>query len=201
MGAERYADLKGDALCQSRGPGGLGPEHQGAGCISIGSWTRYGQEPFPGRRLWATPITAQQQDVTDAIQVMRQKAQQAGTLESTPQQTVTTQDSSIVIEPARIQGLFTSPSMIPGWFTDTRSVMRGRDGTHIPESGMEEYHTSRSDLASGIGFFGGFGVGLGVTGGFDWHNHYPIFNRDRYYSKSRTFYNRDAFSPRSRGLN
>src|SRR5246127_4295485 len=42
----------------------------------------------------------QQQDVADAIQVMRQKAEQAGNLSSTQQQTVTTQGSTIVIEPA-----------------------------------------------------------------------------------------------------
>src|ERR1700752_995785 len=42
----------------------------------------------------------QQQDVMDAVQVMRQRAQEAGNLETTEQQTVTTQDSSIVIEPA-----------------------------------------------------------------------------------------------------
>ena len=37
----------------------------------------------------------QQQDVMDAVQVMRQKAEQAGNLKTTPQQTVTTQDSTI----------------------------------------------------------------------------------------------------------
>src|SRR6201984_910646 len=42
----------------------------------------------------------QQQDVMDAVQVMRQRAQEAGNLETTEQQTVTTQDSSIVIAPA-----------------------------------------------------------------------------------------------------
>src|SRR5467141_3387231 len=42
----------------------------------------------------------QQQDVMDAVQVMRQRAQQAGTLKDTPQQTVSTQDSSIEIDPA-----------------------------------------------------------------------------------------------------
>src|SRR5271156_3231158 len=42
----------------------------------------------------------QQQDVMDAIQTMRQKAQQAGNLKSTPQQTVQSQGSSIVIQPA-----------------------------------------------------------------------------------------------------
>src|SRR5258708_14967413 len=42
----------------------------------------------------------QEQDVMDAVQVLRQRAQEAGNLENTEQQTVTTQDSTIVIEPA-----------------------------------------------------------------------------------------------------
>src|SRR5260370_19848423 len=42
----------------------------------------------------------QEQDVMDAIQVLRQRAQEAGNLENTEQQTVTTQDSTIIIEPA-----------------------------------------------------------------------------------------------------
>src|SRR5271156_5926044 len=42
----------------------------------------------------------QEQNVMDAIQVMRQKAQQAGNLKDTQQQTVQTQGSDIVIQPA-----------------------------------------------------------------------------------------------------
>src|SRR5438309_6200763 len=42
----------------------------------------------------------QQQTVMAAVQVMRQRAQQAGNLKSTPQQSVTTQGKTIVIEPA-----------------------------------------------------------------------------------------------------
>src|SRR5580704_4585082 len=41
----------------------------------------------------------QQSDVMTAVQVMRQRAQQAGNLESDQQEQVTTQDSTIVIEP------------------------------------------------------------------------------------------------------
>jgi len=29
--------------------------------------------------------------------------------------------------------------------------------------------------------------------GFDWHNHYAIYNHNRYYSTSRTFYNRNTY--------
>src|ERR1700687_4379312 len=42
----------------------------------------------------------QQQDVMDAVQVMRQRAQEAGNLKTTPQQTVTTQGSTVIIQPS-----------------------------------------------------------------------------------------------------
>jgi len=43
---------------------------------------------------------AQQDDVMDAVQRLRRRAQAAGSLASTPQQTVTTEDQEIMIEPA-----------------------------------------------------------------------------------------------------
>src|SRR6202166_3336313 len=43
----------------------------------------------------------QEQGVMDAVQVMRRRAQQAGNLKSTPQQTVTAQDSTVEIQPAQ----------------------------------------------------------------------------------------------------
>src|ERR671919_367219 len=42
----------------------------------------------------------QSQDVLDAVQVMRKRAQSAGTLKTTAQQTVTTKDQTTIIEPA-----------------------------------------------------------------------------------------------------
>src|SRR5579872_6785128 len=42
----------------------------------------------------------QQQDVMDAIQVMRKRAEDAGNLKTTPQQTVSSQGSTVVIQPA-----------------------------------------------------------------------------------------------------
>ena len=42
----------------------------------------------------------QQQEVTQAIQTMRQRAQQAGNLKTTSQETVSTQGQTIVIQPA-----------------------------------------------------------------------------------------------------
>src|SRR6266566_4533212 len=42
----------------------------------------------------------QSQDVLDAVQVMRKRAQSAGTLKTTAQETVTTKDQTVIIEPA-----------------------------------------------------------------------------------------------------
>src|ERR1700712_1568648 len=42
----------------------------------------------------------QQQELAQAIQVMRQRAQQAGNLSTTPQEKVTNRDKAIVIDPA-----------------------------------------------------------------------------------------------------
>jgi Protein of unknown function (DUF3300) len=42
----------------------------------------------------------QEQDVMDAVQAMRQRAQEARNLQTTEQQTVRSQDSTIIIEPA-----------------------------------------------------------------------------------------------------
>src|ERR1700741_4329885 len=69
----------------------------------------------------------QQQDVMDAIQVMRQKAQSAGNLKSTDQQTVQTQGSNIMIQPANPQIVYVpayDPWIVyggpivagPGWY-------------------------------------------------------------------------------------
>jgi hypothetical protein len=131
----------------------------------------------------------QQQEVMDAVQVMRQKAEASGNLKSTPQQTVTTQGSTVVIEPAEPDVVYVpayDPWLVyggpivawPGWYPYP-GIWYG--GPYLSFGG-----------GFGIGFFGGFGWGWGHWG-FDWHNHYALYNRDRYYSRSRTFYNRNNF--------
>jgi hypothetical protein len=131
----------------------------------------------------------QQQDVMDAIQVMRQRAQQAGNLKTTPQQTVTTQGSTVVIEPANPEIVYVpayNPWIIyggpigpwPGWYPYP-GIWYG--GPYLSFG-----------LGFGVGFFGGFGWGWGHWG-FDWHNRFAIYNHNRYYSRSSTFYNRSNF--------
>jgi len=135
----------------------------------------------------------------DAVQVMRQKAEDAGNLKSTPQQTVTTQDSTISIQPANPDTVYI-PAYDPWLVYGRPNRGRGRDGTRILESGLAA-RTSRSDSASESASTADTD-GLGHWG-FDWHNHYAIYNHGRYYSPSRTFYNRNAYSRggSARGVN
>jgi hypothetical protein len=131
----------------------------------------------------------QQQDVMDAVQVMRQRAQQAGNLKTTPQQTVTTQGSDVVIQPADPQVVYVpayNPWLVyggpigpwPGWYPYP-GIWYG--GPYLSFG-----------LGFGIGFYGGFGWGWN-NWGFNWRGRYSMYNHGRYYSRSNTFYNRGSY--------
>ena len=87
----------------------------------------------------------QQQDVMDAVQVMRQKAQAAGALKN-PQQKSSRRTARISSLSLPSPMWFMSRRIIRGWFTDIPS-WRGRDGIRIPESGLAA-RISHSDSAS-----------------------------------------------------
>jgi hypothetical protein len=131
----------------------------------------------------------QQQDVMDAVQVMRRKAQDAGNLKSTPQQTVREQDSAIDIEPADPDEVYI-PAYDP-WLVYGGPIVAWPGWYPYPGIWFGGPYLNFG-LGFGIGWWGGFGWGWGHWG-FDWHNHYAVFNRGRYYSGSRTFYNRGNF--------
>jgi uncharacterized membrane protein YgcG len=131
----------------------------------------------------------QQQDVMDAVQVLRQRAQEAGNLQSTPQQTVTTQGSTVVIEPAEPEVVYV-PAYDP-WVVYGGPIVAWPGWYPYPGIWYDGPYLSFG-VGFGIGFFGGFGWGWGHWG-FDWHQRYPLYDRGRYYSRSRTFYNRNAF--------
>jgi len=131
----------------------------------------------------------QQQAVMDAVQVMRQKAQQAGTLKSTPQQTVTTQGSTVTIQPANPDVVYV-PAYDP-WLVYGYPLMPWPGWYPYPGIWYEGPYLSFG-IGFGIGFFGGFGWGWPYWG-FDWYHRYPIFNHNRYYSRSTTFYNRNYY--------
>lgn len=184
---QAHPDLKGDALGQAIDPQPWDPSVKALAAFPsvLGNmdknlgWTSSLGDAFYN----------QQQDVMDAVQVMRQRAQAAGNLRSTPQQTVDEQDSSITIQPTNTEVVYVpayDPWLVygdplvawPGWY---------------PYPGI---WFGGPYLAFGVGFdiafVGAFGWGWGDWG-FDWRRRYPIYNHDRYYSRSNTFYNRDSY--------
>jgi len=102
----------------------------------------------------------QQNDVMDSVQVMRERAQKAGNLKSTSQQTVAAKGQTIVIEPADPTWCMFQLT-IRGWSSEDRSS-RGRDGTRIPESGLAA-PTPRSVSALELGSSAAL-AGDGITG-------------------------------------
>ena len=131
----------------------------------------------------------QQQDVMDAIQVMRQKAEQAGNLKSTPQQVVTTQGSTISVEPASPDVVYV-PAYDP-WMVYGSSIDPWPYWYPYPGIWYGGPYLSFG-VGFGIGWWGGFGWGWG-NWGFDWHHHYATYGHNRYYSRSNTFYNRNNY--------
>lgn len=142
----------------------------------------------------------QQQDVMDAVQFMRQKAEAVGNLKSTPQENVSTQGSDVVIEPVEPDVVYV-PAYDP-WLVYGYPIVAWPGWYPYPGIWFDGPFLSFG-VGFGIGWYGGFGWGWGHWG-FDWHNHYAVFNHGRYYSESRTFYNRNNFyrggSDRGRGF-
>jgi len=131
----------------------------------------------------------QQQDVMDAVQVMRRRAQESGNLKTTSQQTVATQDSNISIEPASPTVVYV-PAYNP-WLIYGGPVVAWPGWYPYPGIWFGGPYLSFG-AGFGIGWFGGFGWGWGHWG-FNWHGGYAIYNNNRYYSRSNTFYNRSNF--------
>ena len=132
----------------------------------------------------------QQQDVMDAVQVMRGRAQSAGNLTSSPQQTVTTQGQTIVIEPANPEVVYVpqydpwivygAPVVVwPGWYPYPALYLVG------PGMGF--------GLGFELSFLAGYGWGW-HNWGFDWPGHTVIYNHNTYISHSRTIVNRNNFN-------
>jgi hypothetical protein len=131
----------------------------------------------------------QQQDVMDAVQGMRRKAQEAGSLKTTPQLKVTQQDSAIDIEPADPDVVYV-PAYDP-WLVYGYPIVAWPGWYPYPGIWFGGPYLSFG-LGFGIGWFGGFGWGWGHWG-FDWRNHAVLFDHGRYFSRSTTFYNRSNF--------
>jgi len=134
---------------------------------------------------WTTALGqayfSQQQDVLDAVQVMRQRAQSAGNLQSTPQQTVTSQGSTIIIQPAVPDTCY-----LP--FYDPWIVYGAPLGVYPGYIYEPFYGPSFVAFGPGIGlgFFGRFGWGWPAWG-FNWDRRVVVFNRVPYFARRPLF--------------
>jgi hypothetical protein len=131
----------------------------------------------------------QQPDVVDAVQVMRRRAHDAGNLRTTPQQTVTEQDSTINIEPPTPDVVYV-PAYDP-WVVYGDPIVAWPGWYPYPGIWYGGPYLSFGP-AFGIGWYRGYGWGWHHWG-FDWRDRYVIHDHDRYYSRSNTFYNRNNF--------
>ncbi len=131
----------------------------------------------------------QPQDVMDAVQAMRRRAQTAGSLRTTPQQVVTTQGPAITIQPENPDMVYV-PAYDP-WADYGVPVAAWPGWYQYPGIWFGGPNLSFG-IGFGIGFFGGFSWGF-PHWGFDWRNRSVMYNNNRYYSRSNTFYNRSRF--------
>jgi Protein of unknown function (DUF3300) len=131
----------------------------------------------------------QPQDVMNAVQAMRQRAQQAGNLKTTPQQAVSDQDSTISIDPTSADVVYV-PEYDP-WLVYGDPIPEWPGWYPYPGIWFGGPYLSFG-VGFGIGFLGGFGWGWNHWG-FDWHRHAVLYNHSPYASRSTTFYNRGNF--------
>jgi hypothetical protein len=126
-------------------------------------------------------------DVMQAVQVMRRKAQEAGNLKTTPQQTVADQGPNVVIEPADPEIVYVpeyNPDFVYGYPV-------GLWPGFYPWWGIGGPYFSFG-VGFGIAPFYGFGWGWGGWG-FDWGHRGLLYGGGRYGFHSRAFYDRNAY--------
>jgi uncharacterized membrane protein YgcG len=138
----------------------------------------------------------QSQDVLNAVQVMRKRAQSAGTLKTTAQQTVTTANQTVVIEPTNPEVIYL-PQYDP-W------VVYGAPLITYPGYLGFDYFVGPAlwfDVGFPLGRFHRHFPWGWHSWGCDWHNRFIVFNHNRFISRSPTFINRrfGAHGPDFRG--
>jgi hypothetical protein len=131
----------------------------------------------------------QQADVMDAVQVMRRRAQAAGDLKATAQQNVSTQGSTITVEPSDPETVYV-PAYDP-WLAYGEPINAWPGWYPYPGIWFGGPFLSWGG-GFGIGWYGGFGWGWNHWG-FNWGGRYAMYGGGRYYSRSNTFYNRSNY--------
>ncbi|MDB6108240.1 MAG: hypothetical protein JWO52_8239 [Gammaproteobacteria bacterium] len=184
---QQHADLKGDALAQAVNSQSWDP--------SVKALAQFPSvlEMMDKNLSWTSSLgdayVNGEQNVLDAVQAMRQRAQQAGNLKSTQQENVTSDGQTIAIEPTDPEVVYVpeyDPWVVygdplpyyPAWF--------GVPGLYVDGPGIA------FGLGIGVGVFGGFGWGWHHWGA-DWHGHDVMHDRERYISHSPTFMRHNDF--------
>lgn len=124
---------------------------------------------------------SQPSDVLNAVQVMRQRALAAGTLTSTPQQTVLNQNGLVTIVPA-------NPDMV---YVPTYNPYAVYGAPVAPYPG---YSLGELLGAGALGFLGGVAVGWFANEPWgwgywntDWHHHYVVYQNNVWVSNTSSF--------------
>jgi len=123
--------------------------------------------------------------VMSAIQVLRNDAQQAGNLNSTPQQNVSTEGQTIVIEPANPEVVYV-PSYSPEVYGVPVAAYPGYTGWGAVAAGAISFGAGMAVGAA----FGGYGWGWHGWGA-NWHGGNVTFNRNTFVSNTNAFANRN----------
>jgi Protein of unknown function (DUF3300) len=126
--------------------------------------------------------------VLDAIQAMRQRAKEAGTLKTTPQETVAMEDSNIAIQPASDDSVYV-PQYNP-WLAYGSPVESWPDWSAYPGTwydGFGCYFGSPYIIA----FYDVYPWGFRHWG-FDRHHRFVTHDHNRYFPHRTTFAHHDA---------
>jgi hypothetical protein len=184
---QQHPDLKGPALAQAADQQPWDP--------SLKALTQFPSvlENMDRNLSWTSALgdayVNQPQDVLNAVQVLRQRAQTAGSLQNTSQQTVTTRDQTIAIAPADPQVVYV-PAYDP-WLVYGAPLAAYPGWVAVPGiyyAGPDLYF----GMGFGLGLYAGFGWGW-RDWGFDWHDRRMLYHHAPYRSHSRTFVDRHGF--------
>ena len=182
---QQHSDLKGQALAQAVDPQPWDP--------SVKALTQFSSvlASMDKNLSWTSALgevyVNEPQNVLDAVQVMRRRAQQAGNLNSTSQETVTNDGQAIAIAPADPEVVYV-PEYDP-WTVYGAPVAFYPDWVGVPGA---FYYGPGIDFGLGIGLFAGFGWGWHHWDA-DWHRHDLMYDHHHYASHSPTFDRNRAF--------
>jgi Protein of unknown function (DUF3300) len=185
---QKHSDLKGEKLAKEVDKQSWDP--------SVKAVTQFPSilENMDKNLSWTSSLgdayANQTQAVTDAVQTLRQQARNAGHLNGSEQEKVTTQGNTIIIQPANPDVVYV-PAYDP-WLVYGAPILAYPGWYPVPGIFWAGIGLSFG-IGFGIGFLGGFGWGWGHWG-CDWGGHRVVFNHNTYVSHSRTIVNRNNFS-------